>query len=82
MSIHSANRRFEFFLMQYGHNPQEPPDDRKSFNDMWRYPRRPMQVDPKDCKLIARVVHNLETGEIRIERPEEKPPSDVYPTKF
>jgi len=40
IDIHSANRRFERFLMSHGYDPTEPPDDRKTLDDMCRYPRR------------------------------------------
>lgn len=40
VDIHSANRRFERFLMSHGYDPTEPPDDRKTLDDMYRYPRR------------------------------------------
>lgn len=68
---YAAYRRLERFLMNYGFNPQEPPDDRKTYDDMLRFPR-PAQYSsgepPEGSKLIAVITYKPDKGEISIER--------------
>jgi hypothetical protein len=71
MSIHSANRRFEEMFPGIFKRPGDPG---------YRAPLA-VEYDPADCKVIATVITNIETGEIRIERPNDKRTLPVpYPT--
>jgi hypothetical protein len=56
-----AFRRLERMV----HISPEPPDDRKTLDDMRRYPR---QTAPAGGRLIATIVYNLDTGETTVER--------------
>jgi hypothetical protein len=71
VDIHSANRRFERFLMSHGYDPAEPLDDRKTSDDICRYPRVGRHVSTEGCKLIATITYRPDTQEIIVKRNDE-----------
>lgn len=61
--------------MNHGYNPQEPPDDRKTFDDMARFPKpsNSSSVIPQEGDtLIARIIFKPDSKEVIIERPIEE----------
>ena len=50
-------------------DPNEPPDDRKSYSDMLRYPReQDDSFDMSNWKLIGTFVYSSDSKETRFER--------------
>lgn len=64
VNVYRANRRFERLL---GLNTHEPPDDRKGYSDMLRYPRL-LFYTPPEGRVIATIRFRPDKGEIVIER--------------
>jgi len=62
--VYTAFRRFERFL---GIDTHEPPDDRKTCDDMLRYPRQHARYSAKG-KPIAKITFCPDTKEVIIER--------------
>lgn len=59
-----AVRRFERFI---GLDTHEPPDDRKTYDDMLRYPKRTVNYS-SEGRVIATLTFCPDTKEVRIER--------------
>ena len=69
VDIYRANRQFERFLMDLGHDLSEPPDDRKTLEDMQRYPKKRLSpIDPEEGTLIATIHYFPDEERVEVER--------------
>lgn len=66
---HRAFRGFErTFLANKHNNPQEPPDDRKNYDDMVRHARSEDIESFDEAELIATITYYPHKEEIKIRR--------------
>lgn len=76
VDVYAVNRRFELFLMQVGHDPNQTPDDRMTFSDMERrVHREPVRMDPSNSELIATVVYDYKNQTVKYVRARSAPES-------
>lgn len=76
VNTYTAYRRFERFLIALGFDPEEPPDDRKTLEDMARWPgKQTPDISEGEAKLIATVVFDPEKKTITYVRPGEEMPN-------
>ena len=57
VDAYRACRQFERFLLPYGYDPNEPPDDGKTYEDMLRYPRPVPELPSEDGRLVTIITY-------------------------
>ena len=58
VDVYRTNMQVERFLMTLGYDLSEPPDDRKTFDDMFRYPRRDLCI-PEESEIEGELIAEI-----------------------